>query len=151
MTDAVLAQLRLRSLGFLAPRVRTAVVNVVDRLSAQGFDPLVFETLRLPQVQAEYFRRGTSKQRDVLRSMHGHGLAVDIISQSRLWKPEAGFWTALGEAARAEGMAWGGDWRSFKDLPHIQWGRFPGVVPDDVVRAFNTGGLHAVWSLADAI
>jgi peptidoglycan L-alanyl-D-glutamate endopeptidase CwlK len=151
MTDATLAALRIRHLGFLAPAMRIKVQHVVERMEAQGFDPLVFETLRLPQVQAEYARRGTSKQRDVLRSMHGHGLAVDIVSLTTYWSAPKAFWDALGEAARAEGLAWGGDWKSFKDLPHIQWGKYPGVVPNALVEAFNRGGLYASWEEAGAL
>ena len=31
-----------------------------------------------------------------------------------------GFWTALGEEAKAQSLYWGGDWKDFKDVAHVQ-------------------------------
>jgi len=30
------------------------------------------------------------------------------------------FWKDLGRIAKAHGCAWGGDWKSFKDVAHIE-------------------------------
>ena len=49
--------------------------------------------------------------------------AVDVIDRRWGWGDEAeakGFWKALGRAGKAEGLYWGGDWRSFKDWAHLQ-------------------------------
>ena len=49
--------------------------------------------------------------------------AADIIDKRWAWGDAAeanGFWQALGAAAKAEGLNWGGDWRSFKDWAHVQ-------------------------------
>jgi hypothetical protein len=50
--------------------------------------------------------------------------AVDVIDRRWAWGEEAetnGFWEALGRLAKAEGHFWGGDWRKFKDVAHVQF------------------------------
>lgn len=151
LSDATVAQLRIRSLGFLAPAFRAAVVRICERMEGEGHDPYVIETLRLPQLQAEYFRRKTSRQQDVLRSMHGHGLAVDIVSASKLWQAAPEFWKALERAVAAEQQTWGGKWKNPVDPPHVQWGGIAGAVPDALVAAYNRGGLYSSWQEAKAL
>ena len=51
--------------------------------------------------------------------------AADIVDRRYGWGGPAKnlgfkFWKDLGAAARAEGLTWGGDWRSFKDVAHVQ-------------------------------
>lgn len=49
--------------------------------------------------------------------------AADIIDKRWAWGKEAktnGFWTALGEEAKKQGLVWGGNWKSFRDYAHIQ-------------------------------
>ncbi len=48
---------------------------------------------------------------------------MDIIDARWGWGPDAeknGFWTALGDAAKAQGLVWGGDWTGFRDVDHVQ-------------------------------
>ncbi len=151
MTDAMVTALRIKSVGFLAPQMRVQTLNVIDRMTAEGHDPLLIETLRLPQLQAEYFKRGTSRQRDVLRSMHGHGLAGDIVCATKYWNATVEFWASLERACKAEGLTWGGHWKKPVDKPHFQWGEYAGPVPDALVAAYNRGGLHASWQEAGAL
>lgn len=143
--DALIPALRIRSLGYLMPEFAASVRRVVERMEGRGHDPVVIETLRIAALQVEYHRRGTSKQKDVLRSMHGHGLAVDIISQSRGWDYSQAWKDDLVAACKAEGVTCGGLWKNPVDWPHVQHGAIPGAVPDALVAAFNTGGLTASW------
>jgi peptidoglycan L-alanyl-D-glutamate endopeptidase CwlK len=49
--------------------------------------------------------------------------AADIIDGRYGWLPEAetsGFWKALGEEAKKQGLYWGGDWSTFRDWAHVQ-------------------------------
>jgi hypothetical protein len=51
--------------------------------------------------------------------------AADIIDKRYAWNisQSHAFWTALGKAAKKRGLEWGGDWKSFKDVAHIQTGK----------------------------
>jgi hypothetical protein len=151
LSDTTLAQLRVRDRGFLAPAFNDKVSALLEIMEAEGHDPVVFETLRLPQVQAEYFRRGTSRQKDVRRSMHGHGLAVDIISLANGWNYSDEWKADLQRGCERLKLTCGGLWKTPVDWPHVQWGTIPGAVPEILVRAFNEGGLYGTWATVGAL
>ncbi len=151
LTEEQLRMLRIRDRGLLAPKLNAQVTDFKRMMEARGHDVLIFETLRLPQLQAEYFRRKTSRQRDVLRSMHGHGLAFDAISISRGWNFTDKWKEDVRDICAALGLTCGGLWKSPVDWPHIQWGALPGAVPDSLVVAYNTGGIYASWEAAGAV
>ncbi len=53
------------------------------------------------------------------------GNAADIVDQRYGWSGPAvnagfQFWKDLGEVARKHGCRWGGDWKSFRDVAHIE-------------------------------
>lgn len=61
-------------------------------------------------------------------SWHFFGLAVDFVplingKADWIYDPEnpADFYDEVAEEAKALGMDWGGSWRTFKDLPHVEW------------------------------
>lgn len=151
MTDETLRQLRVRDRGMLAPAFNDKITALLEIMEAEGHDPVIFETLRLPQVQAEYFRRGSSKQKDVRRSMHGHGLAVDIISLAKGWDYSDEWKADLKRACERLSLTCGGLWKSPVDWPHVQWGSIPGAVPDSLVAAYNAGGLYGSWASVGAL
>lgn len=151
LTDADLAKLRQSSLGFLAPAFRSKAEHLLQMMEGRGHDPVIFETLRLPAVQAEYFRRKTSRQKDVLWSMHGHGLAIDVISKSVGWNYSSEWKEDLQDICAELQLTCGGLWKNPVDWPHVQWGTIPGAVPKELVAAYNSGGLYASWKFAEAL
>jgi|GEM_PF-4880261 len=52
-------------------------------------------------------------------SRKGVNRRVDVVTVQKLLKTN-GFWAALGEEAKKRGLVWGGDWKSFRDVAHIQ-------------------------------
>lgn len=71
------------------------------------------------------------------QSMHNYGLAIDIvllkdvngdgIFESASWESSVDFdkdgkadWKEIVEIFKSYGWSWGGDWKSFKDLPHFE-------------------------------
>ena len=52
-----------------------------------------------------------------------NALAADIIDRRWAWTEAArtnGFWSALGAAGKELGLVWGGDWKDFPDVAHLQ-------------------------------
>jgi peptidoglycan L-alanyl-D-glutamate endopeptidase CwlK len=103
--------------------VHPDLVRVVKRaISISNIDFTVIEGLRSVARQRELYAKGATK---TMRSRHIHGFAVDIapyVGGSIRWD-----WplfdyieNAMKEAAELENVpiAWGGDWKSFKDGPH---------------------------------
>jgi hypothetical protein len=144
-----------RSLDVLAPRFRARVHMVVAGMVGLGLDAYVFETLRTNERQSYLYGFGrryddgrgvVTHSVDADESWHHYGLAVDIISESKGWDAPPKFWRVLGETARGSGLHWGGDWKSFQDLPHVQWGSPMRQSPSPrAARLFAEGGFKAVW------
>jgi peptidoglycan L-alanyl-D-glutamate endopeptidase CwlK len=124
-------------------------------MKANGHDAVVFESRRTSERQRYLYGFGrqyddgrgvVTHSRDADETWHFFGLAVDIISASKGWDAPAQFWVDLGRFAVAEGLSWGGNWASFKDLPHIQWGVPMRQSPSPrAARLFAEGGLERVW------
>lgn len=110
--------------------------RVLDRaLKESPVDFVITEGLRTLARQRELLRIGASK---TLKSRHLTGHAVDLyawvdlnvdgkiefaeMANPRLLKKIA---DAIKAAAAAENVpiVWGGDWRSFKDMPHFELDR----------------------------
>lgn len=141
----------------LAPAFRRALEAACDQVQRElGVRPRIFETLRTPERQRELYGFGrtwdevpprgiVTNSRDALDTWHGYGLAADVIHPTLLWAAPATFWSAIGEAARAHGLTWGGDWARFPDRPHVQWGRCRRSPSERARNLRRIGGDAAVW------
>ena len=133
-----------KKLQSMKPEMAAKVRLVLDKLAQRGFQPKIFYGWRSVAVQAQLFAEGKSKVRF---SFHNAQLpdgtpfsyAADIIDSRFAWTPQAesaGFWKALGEEAHAQGLVWGGDWKSFPDWAHVQL-----VANGELSRVMRESGL----------
>lgn len=103
--------------------VNSDLVRVVKRaLELSPVDFTVIEGLRTKERQAELMKQGFTR---TLNSRHIIGEAVDIVPLPVDWnnpKPFGLVAEAMKKAADELGVkiTWGGDWKSFVDLPHYQ-------------------------------
>lgn len=97
------------TLNGLVPYVRERVEKILAAMTAQGYDPVVFEGKRSIERQRWLYgigRTHSKKRRPVtwtLNSLHLVGKAVDIISKKHGWSNEA-FYVALRHEAHAVRM-----------------------------------------------
>lgn len=161
-----------RDLSNLAPAFKLRIDRVLADMQAKGHDAFVFEAVRTQErqwwifgcgrtaaectqhgVPAEYaFPEGTkvTNAASFVASVHGHGLACDIISKAKLWNVSAQFKADLAEAAKAHGLTWGGWWKSPVDWPHVQFPLlrnghvFAGPSAADRERTAKQG-MRATW------
>jgi len=112
----------------LDPQLRPKVSSVLEKLKKRGFSPQIFYGWRSVAIQLQLYSSGRSK---VKFSFHNaqkpdgtpNSYAADIIDSRFAWSQQAelsGFWKALGQEARSQGLIWGGDWSSFRDVAHVQ-------------------------------
>jgi hypothetical protein len=148
-----------RNLQLLAPKFREQVLLALQECEAAGLDAFVYEAYRSQELQAIYYARGRTiipPTRPVtnaptnLYSWHGYGLAVDVISKTKLWDVPESWFTRAAEIFKRHGCRWGGDWRS-KDLPHFQWGRCKPSPSDLARQLLSTQGVQAVWRAVGAM
>lgn len=103
--------------------VHPDLVRVVKRaLELSDVDFTVIEGLRTKERQAELLKQGFTK---TMNSRHIIGQAVDIVPLPVDWnnKSRFGLVAAAMKAAAAElgvKITWGGDFKTFVDLPHYQ-------------------------------
>lgn len=103
--------------------VNSDLVKVVKRaLELSPVDFTVIEGLRTKERQADLMKQGFTR---TLNSRHIIGEAVDIVPLPVDWKNPKPFGLvaeAMKKAADELGVkiTWGGDFKTFKDLPHYQ-------------------------------
>lgn len=80
------------------------------------------------------------------QSMHNYGLAVDfvfVVNGTIDYKRDDHLYNNIGGWSAIANLEWGGDWKSFKDRPHVQLKNLPSF---KVLRPiYDAGGLSAVW------
>lgn len=142
-----------RSLDLCAPRFADAVRAMLTQLVG-GREETAFETLRTEDRQAFLYGFGrdyddgrgiVTNANTALFSWHGFGLACDVVEKDATpWDAPATFWEALGNAAEANGLVWGGRWHK-PDRPHVQWARCPVSPTQEDRDMFAAEGMQAVW------
>lgn len=142
-----------RDLKKLAPGFRVRVEQIVASLIAQGFDPIVVEAFRTDARQRHLYGFGrtyddgrgiVTNAKDASQSMHGYGLAVDIVSKSKTWSAGPKFWEALAATAEKHGCVAGLRWK-MKDSPHIQMGGRTPQSPSLSMKGLRLASLPLVW------
>ena len=115
-----------KKLASLEVSFRPKVEKVIAKLAAAGFQPKIVFGWRSVAVQQQLFAKGVTGVRFSFHNAQKpngtpNAWAVDLIDARWAWKtPDCmAFFQALGPIAKAEGLAWGGDWKS-PDWAHIQ-------------------------------
>ena len=112
---------------------------ILNGLRNSGWQPKIAELIRTEEQQRKKVEQGYSQ---TMKSWHVpstkaflstgksqlwevHGAAADIVDARYGWSGPAAnthfqFWTDLGRLAKMQGCEWGGDWKTFKDVAHIE-------------------------------
>ena len=83
-----------------------------------------FKVNEISAIRRAGFTAEKSVVTKVLNSKHTQGLAMDIAffdaEGNAIWSTSYAGWAIYGKACRAHNLIWGGDWKSFRDLPHCE-------------------------------
>jgi peptidoglycan L-alanyl-D-glutamate endopeptidase CwlK len=133
-----LKQRSKNELESLSPGFRRKIETILAHLEGKGWTPVVFHGERTKEEQAKIVKAGHSKTmqsfhvRDTSLNRGRNGLywqvkgeAADIVDARFLWSGPASdldfqFWKDLGAIAKSLGLKWGGDWKNFKDVAHVE-------------------------------
>lgn len=135
----------------LHPVFVNVLQEILSELGCMGWQPKVVSAMRTSAEQAKKVKEGHSK---TMKSWHVpstagilaesgssysivSGFAADIVDSRYGWNGPAKnrkfkFWTDLGRIAKAHGCEWGGDWKSFPDVAHIQYLMIEGRTQDRI-------------------
>ncbi|WP_069686482.1 M15 family metallopeptidase [Oceanobacillus sp. E9] len=112
------------------PVVKESAIEVIERAYKEGIRVQISEGFRSYARQNQLYAQGRTASGNVVtnakggQSYHNFGLAVDYFLVSKdgntaLWKVN-NEWKRVAAIAKSLGFEWGGDWKSFKDYPHLQ-------------------------------
>lgn len=132
--------LSLQRIQKLHPKLRaeaTKILGDIDKvLTGRAMCRITF-TLRTFAEQDALYQQGRTKPGNVVtnakagQSIHNYGLALDfafvIDGKEASWDEKKDWdgdkqsdWMEVVAVFKRYGWEWGGDWRSFKDMPHFQ-------------------------------
>jgi peptidoglycan L-alanyl-D-glutamate endopeptidase CwlK len=153
-----MAQRHTIDLNLLWRGFREPLQKVLDDLYEDGLDFRATSGFRGKAEQDKLYAQGRTTPGPIVTnavfgsSYHNFGLAADL---TRFFGKRAD-WTdknyaMLGAYAKNHGLKWGGDFKSIKDLPHIE---FPlnslGLTLADLRKVHAKDGVPGVWKLLDA-
>jgi peptidoglycan L-alanyl-D-glutamate endopeptidase CwlK len=142
----------------LAVKVRAAAAV----LEVAGTHLLVVSGLRTAAQQDALYAQGRNQPGHVVtnaragQSMHNYGLAVDVVPYlsggggALNWTVSTPQFQAMVAAMKAQGLAWGGDWKgNLADYDHFQMSGLP-ASPSSAMEidyaAVSGARLDAIWS-----
>lgn len=128
-----------RGIDKLHPELIPVCNEFVRRCKAEGLNVLVTETFRTKAEQDAIYAQGRTEPGGIIsnapypKSPHCWGVAFDFCRnvRGREYDDSDGFFAKCGAVGKALGLTWGGDWRTFKDKPHLEMKKF---MPDSSSR-----------------
>lgn len=121
------------SLEGLIPELAEKAKLFIEKAKEEGFDVIITQALRTWEEQDALYAKGRTvppigkkyivTQAQGGQSWHNFGRAIDFCplkDGKPWWNAPQEVWAKLGAIGKSLGLAWGGDWPKFKDLPHLE-------------------------------
>jgi peptidoglycan L-alanyl-D-glutamate endopeptidase CwlK len=122
----------INRLNLLHPLLRKNALMAYDeavQATPGNVHPFILETLRSFKRQQELYDQGRTKPGPIVtnakpgRGFHQYGMAIDFANKVNgkiNWKVDE-HWITVVNIFKDHGWEWGGDWKSLKDYPHLQY------------------------------
>lgn len=111
-------------------KVYDSAIELIRRAYSEDINVQISEGYRSNARQNELYAQGRTKAGNIVtnaragQSNHNYGIAVDyfIVShdgKKALWTVNKN-WRRVAQIGKELGFTWGGDWKNFKDYPHLE-------------------------------
>lgn len=134
------------SLMLLSPWLRSRIETALRELHAAGIDIFIFEGFRARQRQDWLYEQGRTREGTIItnakggNSWHELSLAIDMAYKpGNRWSWDGDF-SKPAPIMKKHGFTWGGDFKTFKDMPHYQL--------DGGMTLQEAKAIRDQWSLA---
>lgn len=121
----------------LHPIVKERSDQLVQQAAKKGIVVLITDGFRSVDEQNTIYEQGRTTEGNIVsnakggESYHNYGLAIDFAletpSGNVIWDRQydgnqnsKADWSEVVKMAKSLGFEWGGDWKDFKDYPHLQ-------------------------------
>lgn len=131
----------MRDITLCHPRLQTLIAQLIDKCAGAGLPIKIGESFRSVAEQDALYAQGRTQPGSIVTnakgssysSQHQWGIAADFYrADGKGAYNEAGdYFKRVGEIAKQLGLAWGGDWKSIIDKPHVylpDWGSGTGIL-----------------------
>jgi len=117
------------NLDLLKPKVKRLAEELIKSCKKEKIKIIITQTLRTKAEQDNLYAQGRTTKGDIVTnakggySFHNYGVAFDfcpVVDGKPAWKDKKLF-KKVGELGVLLGLEWGGNWKTFKDLPHFQY------------------------------
>lgn len=131
-----------RDIDRLRPDVAANCRKWLELCKANGLNVLIVSTVRDREYQEYLYAQGRTRPGDIVTNgkvptFHADtaGLAFDFCKNVKGHEyDDNAFFAEAAAIAKEIGFSWGGDWKAFPDMPHIQWDNH-GAWTDAMIRA----------------
>ncbi len=121
--------LNSRDIALLRDDVEQNCRKWLERCKAVGLNVLITNTVRDKEYQEYLYAQGRTRPGSIVTNgrtptFHADtaGLAFDFCKNVKGHEyDDTAFFHKAAAIAKEMGFSWGGDWKSFVDMPHIQW------------------------------
>ena len=149
----------MRGLQHLHPEARERAEELQLLCKKNNLPILITETLRTTAEQNELYAKGrttpgkivTHAKGDTYQSAHQWGVAFDFCKNIKGQEySDTAFFKAIGTLGKAIGLFWGGDFKTFVDLPHFELPKYlPNNSTSQLKNKYGTPSKFiAEWTLA---
>lgn len=104
--------------------------NEAVQATPKGVHPYIDQTYRTFAESDKLYAQGRTSPGPIVsnakagQSLHNFGLALDFhlqINNKDIWDEKNPNWMVVVNIFKKQGFTWGGDWKSLKDYPHLQY------------------------------
>lgn len=144
--------------NLLYPPYRRQLLACLDDLVDDGYDFRLTSGFRGEHEQNALFAQGRTAPGPKVTnakygdSYHNFGIAGDLTAftgSKADWRDAS--YDIIGKYAKNHGLTWGGDFKSLKDRPHLEYNLASyGLTLADLRKIYAADGLPGVWRLLDA-
>lgn len=155
-----------RDIKELHPTLQRGATELLRRCAEKGLVIKISSTYRDNEKQNALYAQGRTTKGDIVtnakggQSIHNYRLAFDVfqdINGKAYWT--ASVLTTVGTIWKEMGGEWGGDWKSFKDTPHMQFTNGLTLsnlqagqkMPDNTLMKWENGGQATVTNVTQTM
>jgi peptidoglycan L-alanyl-D-glutamate endopeptidase CwlK len=151
------SELDRKNAAFIArlhPTLQVKAKAFLDAAKADGWHLQIVQGLRSFAEQDALFAQGRTKSGKRVtnarggQSNHNYGTAFDaapVVEGTISWNEK--HFQLFGKWADIAGLSWGGRWKKFVDLPHLELKQLPKIAT--MLGWYRAGGLAEVWENVD--
>ena len=119
----------MNKLDLLKPKVKRLAEELIKSCKKEKIKILITQTLRAKEEQDILYAQGRTTKGSIVTnakggySYHNFGVAFDfcpMVEGKPAWKNKKLF-KQVGNLGVSLGLEWGGNWKTFQDLPHFQY------------------------------